>query len=507
MDCDAKQAESPEVDEPLSVTAALARAKGSLESVHVRVVGEISELSNKRGYKAVYFSVKDHQSVLPCQIWMNRYDKLGITLAVGQLVEMTGRFTLYAAKGRMNFEVRTIELAGEGKLRMQVANLARKLEAEGLMDPARKLPLPAYPQTIGVVTSPRGKAVHDVLRTLRTRFPVAEVKLAGVTVEGPAAVDQILEGMRCMLRAHVEVILLVRGGGTYEELMPFNDERLARAIAVCPIPVVTGIGHEPDNSIADMVADARASLPARAADMVSPDRQHLVHLFEARAQSLTTCIHRAFERAHAQVERCVTRPIFRDANLLFAAEAQALDVASDRLFRAIPANVERDRIALSHQRERMVRALPNAIERDCMALERQKERLHRALPNAVERDRTLLARQRERLAHVLPQKVERERTHVDRELERLSACGSTLVPRFTQEVSLAAARLNDLSPLNIIGRGYAIARTQDGSVIKRVEAAPVGSHVQVTVSDGVLDCKVEGAEHIKSEIVSLGEDA
>ena len=257
----------------LSVSAAMALAKGALEGVVVRLVGEVSETSSKRGYKAVYFTVKDADAALPCMMWMGRYKASGVDLAVGQLVELTGRFTLYAAKGRMNFDVFSIELAGEGRLRAQVAALARKLEAEGLMDPARKLPIPQFPLTIGIVTSPRGDAVHDMLRTLRNRFPVARVFVAGVQVEGAQAAASIVEGMRCLYRAGVEVMLVGRGGGSYEDMMPFNDEALARAIAACPIPVVTGIGHEPDTFIADMVADRRASTPTYAAMAVTPTRE------------------------------------------------------------------------------------------------------------------------------------------------------------------------------------------------------------------------------------------
>ena len=156
---------------PLSVSAALSLAKGALEGVTVRLVGEVSEVSAKPGYKAVYFTVKDASAALPCMMWNNRYRAAGVELRVGMLVELAGRFTLYAAKGRMNFDVFSVSLAGEGNLRLQVANLARKLQAEGLMDPARKRPLPALPLRVGIVTSPRGAVVHDMLRTLRRRYP------------------------------------------------------------------------------------------------------------------------------------------------------------------------------------------------------------------------------------------------------------------------------------------------------------------------------------------------
>ena len=149
----------------------------------------------------------------------------------------------------------------------------------GLMDPARKRPLPAYPETIGLVTSPRGAAVHDVLRTLRRRYPLARILFAGVPVEGPGAADGLVDGLAKVVFAGAEVVLLVRGGGSFEDLMPFNDRRLARTIAACPVPVVTGIGHEPDTSIADMVADVRASTPngGRRGRGAGPERDRRSH--------------------------------------------------------------------------------------------------------------------------------------------------------------------------------------------------------------------------------------
>lgn len=470
--------------EALSVSGAMALAKGALEGVTVRVLGEVSEVSNKPGYKAVYFTVKDQKASLPCMMWNNRFQAAGVQLAVGQLVEMTGRFTLYAPKGRMNFEAFSISLAGEGNLRMQVANLARKLEAEGLMAVERKQPLPAYPARIGLVTSPRGDAVHDVLRTLRRRFPLSRVLVAGVAVEGATAAAGIVEGMRCVLRAGAEVILVVRGGGSFEDLMPFNDEGLARAISKCPVPVVTGIGHEPDTSIADMVADVRASTPTAAAEAVSPARESLARLFEARVGSLRACMARALDRAAADVRRCATRPLFCDAQMLYATEAQMLDLAADRLSRALPAN----------------------LSRNAALVERQRERLARALPASLDRDRTRLAHQRERIARALPTSLDRDRARIDHERERLATSGAALVPRFGQQAALAAARLHDLSPLAVIGRGYAIARTPEGAVVKSVESAPPGTAVDVSVADGVLTCRVEEARRVDIEIVEW-EDA
>ncbi len=367
----------------MTVSAALALAKRSLEGITVKIVGEVSEVSVKAGYKAAYFTVKDSSASMPCMMWNNRYSASGVQLAVGQLVEMTGRFTLYAAKGRMNFDVFSLALAGEGDLRLRVANIARKLQAEGLTDPARKRQLPYLPERIGLVTSPRSAAVHDVLRTLRRRFPVARVLLAGVPVEGANAPVGLIQGINCVVAAGAQVVLVVRGGGSFEDMMPFNDEALARTIAACPVPVVTGIGHEVDTSIADMVSDLRASTPTAAAEAISPAREQLNSLFESRASSLNTCMSTLIGKLNMSVESAAARPVFSDPHQLFASDAQALDIASDRIARALPNVIERDTNSLLGAQSRLVAIGPHVLARFDHQMRTNASRLHDLSPVAI----------------------------------------------------------------------------------------------------------------------------
>ena len=409
---------------PLSVSEAMQAAKRSLESIPVKLIGEVSEVNAKAGYKAVYFTVKDDGASLPCMIWLNRYHQSGVQLCVGQRVELTGRFTLYAPKGRMNFDVFSISLAGEGDLRRRVAELVQRLEREGLMATSRKRPVGSLYEHIGLVTSPRGAAVHDVLRTIRRRFPVARISLAGVAVEGSQAPQGIVSGIDACVRAGCEVVLVVRGGGSFEDLMPFNDERLARAIAACPVPVVTGIGHEPDTSIADMVADVRSSTPTAAAERVSPDSSALLRELDARAASMSASQRLAIERYEARLGYVASRPLFKDPHLLFSTDLLTLDLLHDRLSRALP---------------------------ECLA----KDSLH------------LTDAQR-----------------------RLCTCAKTSFERFEHELALRAGRLHDLSPLAVLSRGYAIAKDEEGSVVRSVYAVHDGDKLDVAVSDGVISCSV-----------------
>lgn len=443
----------------LSVSGAMALAKGALEGVSVRLVGEVSELSNKPGYKAVYFTVKDKSAALPCMMWNNRYQASGVALRVGMLVELTGRFTLYAAKGRMNFDVSSVTLAGEGSLRMQVANLARKLQAEGLMDPARKRALPVLPEVVGLVTSPRGAAVHDVLRTLRRRYPMARVVLAGVPVEGASAPAHLREGLRCVVSAGAQVVLVVRGGGSFEDLMPFNDEGLARAIAVCPVPVVTGIGHEPDTSIADMVADCRASTPTAAAEAAAPDVVALRARLDGAARSLGAALNTRLEREGARVCRLAEREVLANPVCLLSDAAQSVDSLAERLPLAIPHALEKDRLSLGHCASRLLAAIPVQLSR--------------------------------------------RESQVGALQSRLAYQGETMLSRFETRFGMNASRLNDLSPLSVLARGYAMARNEQGAIVKSVDGVEPGDEVLLVVHDGEMRCTVEETRKIVTTFESI----
>ena len=418
----------------LSVTEAMTAAKQALEGVRVRVVGEVSEFNDKPGYKAAYFTVSDGGAAMPCLMWRDQYLASGVSLRCGMLVELSGAFSAYVPKGRMQFTVRSLTLAGEGNLRLQVAALARRLEADGLMRPERKRELPRYPQRIAVVTSPRGKAIHDVLRTLRRRYPLAELLVAGVAVEGEGAPAAIVEGIRAASQCSADVVLLVRGGGSYEDLMPFNSEEVARAVARCPVPVVTGIGHEPDNSIADMVADVRASTPTAAAEAVAPSLEELMAVVTRERRALARALQNRVQSAAARVARLAERPVLRDPHAVLGVAEQALDLRALRLARALPERLARDTQRLEYSRERLTRIGPRLVEHG------------------------------------------------------------------QARIGMAAARLDDLSPLKILGRGYSVLYSADrATVLTAIGTVNADEAVSVRVSDGFIDARVTSTTKLKEE--------
>lgn len=485
----------------LTVSEAMSIAKEALESFPLTLMGEVSEVSNKRGYKAVYFTVKDDSASMPCMMWKNRFDRMDVPLRVGMLVQLTGRFTLYAAKGRMNFDVFNLSLAGEGDLRLKVANLAKKLAAEGLTSDERKRPLPKYSEAIGLVTSPRGAAVHDVLRTLRRRFPLARVLLAGVPVEGKDAPAHLIEGIRTVVDAGAEVVLLVRGGGSFEDLMPFNDEQLARAIAACPVPVVTGIGHEPDTSISDMVADRRASTPTGAAEAVSAKRENLDVGFDHAAKRLNAALEREIETLDMAVTALADRPVMRDSNVLFAADAQTLDLAADKLDRAARSFVPPRRQQVDGLAARLSLAIPQNVQRDRSALASYGSALRSAGKTLLEDPARDAGQLQERLVRAIASRMDRAHRNAGDGERALKAVGKTLLTPYENRFGLAASRLEDLSPLAVIRRGYAMAQDGEGRVVDSVDQVAPGASLAVTVADGRIDCTVQGAQ--RSRLSSL----
>lgn len=432
----------------LSVSDAMALAKSALETLSLRVVGEVSEATIKPGYRAVYFSLKDGAAVMPCLMWRSEYERSGVTLEDGKLVEVSGTFTAYIPKGRMQFQVRSIVVAGEGMLRLEVARRLKLLQEQGLLSDARKRPLPRYPERIGVVTSPRGKAIHDIIRTLRRRYPVAEVVVAGVQVEGEGAVEDIVRGLEALAEEQgIDVIIVGRGGGSYEDLMPFNSEEVARAIAASPVPVVTGIGHEPDVSIADMVADARASTPTAAAEAAAPDVAEVRRVLDAHGKTLARALAHAIAVWSHRLDLIARRPLFASADELLGTWYQKLDLLAAALERELPAQLAR-------------------------------------CGEAVMRGREALWRAGERLTPPFEASLEHMR-------ERTIASGRALVEDASISLERAGDRLGDLSPVAILQRGYAVCYAQDGSVLHSAADVMPGDPVDVRLAEGSLGCRVE----------------
>ena len=241
----------------------------------VWVIGEVSNLSRPSSGH-LYFTLKDSSAAIRCVMWRSSVQRLRFNLRDGMAVEVNGSIRYYEAGGQVQIEASLIRPAGEGALYQEFLRLKARLEAEGLFDPERKRPIPGFPHRIGIVTSPSGAALQDMLNTIRRRFPLVEVILSPTPVQGIEAPPAIVTAIERLNRSvEPDVILVARGGGSLEDLWAFNDERVARAIVGSKAPVISGVGHETDFTIADFAADLRAPTPTAAAELATPDQADL----------------------------------------------------------------------------------------------------------------------------------------------------------------------------------------------------------------------------------------
>ncbi|NLE77521.1 MAG: exodeoxyribonuclease VII large subunit [Chloroflexi bacterium] len=268
----------------------------------VWVEGEVSNCTRSSSGH-VYFTLRDDRAALSCVAWRNVASRWRELPREGDSLLAHGRISVYEPQGRYQLYVDLVQPAGLGRLFLEFQALKERLEAEGLFAEERKRPLPRLPQVVGVVTSSQAAALQDIVRTLQARFPALEVLLAPTLVQGPQAPAQIVRALQALdARAEVDVIVLARGGGSLEDLWAFNDESVARAVAACRHPVVSGIGHETDSTIADFVADYRAPTPTAAAAAVSPDRRELQRELQKQARQLERLMAGRVQASRAELE-------------------------------------------------------------------------------------------------------------------------------------------------------------------------------------------------------------
>jgi len=438
-------------DRPISVSALTSRIKALIEPGFDRVAVE-GEVSNCRRWSSghVYFTLKDASAAVRAVVFRLAARRLRFEIEDGMHVVARGRLSVYEVKGEYQLVCEAVDPHGLGALQAAFEQLKRRLSAEGLFDAARKRPLPVLPRRIGVVTSLDGAAVRDILRVLTARYPAARVVIRPARVQGDGAARDLVHGLDAVARLpEVDVVIIGRGGGSAEDLRAFNDEALARAIAACPVPVIAGVGHEVDFTIADLVADVRAATPSNAAELVVD-----------RADNFRTRV------GHA--ERRLARAIARAAD----ARQQRADRLDSRL-RHWPVGI-------------MLR------DRDCQEL---GLRLRQVMTGRIARVGARFDGLRRRLGERDVRRVTADlRTRIVSADGRLRGAVAARHQRALGRAREVAAKLDALSPLAVLGRGYAVcwneART---SIIRSAQGVARGDAVRVTLADGELSCRVEKA--------------
>lgn len=438
----------PKVYTVTSLTAAIHRVL-SAHFDDVRVMGEIS------GYKLwtsghAYFTLKDNGAQIRCVLFRQVLRYLKFTPGDGMAVVARGAVEVRQERGEYQLIVTSLDPQGAGALQVAFEQLKQKLAAEGLFDRERKRPLPPYPRRIGIVTSPQGAVIQDMLNILQRRFPGLHIRLYPTPVQGEGAVEGIVEGLRYFSRQRwADVVIVGRGGGSLEDLWAFNEEAVARAIAECKAPVISAVGHETDFTIADFVADLRAPTPSAAAELVVKNRadliDHLAGLLRRvwRAMQLhwSAARHKLQERGADRAETLVRRRV--------ALAWQSLDELDQRLRRRDP-------------RARIATAKAELDRLDRRGAERMRSLLHEFRLSA------------ELLATRLPDGMQR---HLEQARQR---------------ERLARARLEALSPLGVLERGYAIVKRADGRIVRAAVDAPAGTKLRIRLRKDELSATTDG---------------
>ncbi|HET7757324.1 MAG TPA: exodeoxyribonuclease VII large subunit, partial [Steroidobacteraceae bacterium] len=324
----------------------------------VWVEGELSNFSQPASGHW-YFTLKDRDAQLRCAMFRMKNSLLGFTPRPGAQLLVRGRISVYEARGEYQLIVEYLEEAGLGALKREFERLKTRLAAEGLFAPGRKRPLPRFPRRIGVITSPSGAALQDILRILSRRYPPAAVLIYPSPVQGAAAAGALAAALAsASARAECDLLILARGGGSLEDLWAFNDERVARAIHACALPVVSAVGHEIDFTIADFVADARAPTPSAAAELVVPDRMACLAGVAAAAQRLAGGMRRELRSRTEHLAATQRRLGLAHPGVRLQQQMQRLDDLALRLAGAARAGVQLPSLRLARARDRLIRAAP-----------------------------------------------------------------------------------------------------------------------------------------------------
>ncbi|PYM36345.1 MAG: exodeoxyribonuclease VII large subunit [Candidatus Rokuibacteriota bacterium] len=414
----------------LTVSALTIELRAVLEERFPAVWVE-GEISNFRLYGSghAYFTLKDAEAQLRCVLFRNRGRRIKFEPADGLHVMAFGSVEVYAQRGEYQLVVELLEPKGLGALQLAFEQLKARLTLEGLFDPARKRELPRFPRKIGIVTSPSGAAIRDMLRVIGRRFGELHIVIAPAKVQGEGAAEEIAQGLRDLnALGDVDVIIVGRGGGSLEDLWAFNEEVVARAICASKAPVISAVGHEVDFTIADFVADLRAPTPSAAAELVVREKQAVVDALDDLARRLQRAAHRPLSDLERRVDELGLR-LRRGMHADWRRAAHRVELAMAALRASSPV------ARVSNGRHRL-------------------ERLEAQLRNEIR--------------HALDQ----ARHHLGE----------------------AAGRLDSLSPLAVLGRGYSLTRTPDGRIVRSARQVGAGDDVRVLLHEGALDCRVSATK-------------
>ena len=430
------------------------------------VAGEITDWVVARSGHA-YFSLKDENALLPCVMWKSKFGKVKFDAENGQAVVVRGYIDVYPPQGKYQFYAESMAPEGVGALQLAFEQMVKKLQAEGLFDEEHKKSLPAYPRRIGIVTSESGAAVHDITDSIFNRWPCAELLLYAVPVQGEAAADEIAAALRNINRRNkrlkLDLLIVGRGGGSMEDLWAFNEEVLARAIFDSEIPVISAVGHEVDTTVADLVADKRASTPTKAGVVAVPDAEEVVAALENNEARLRGHIEGRVRLAQQGLETVLAREVLRNPMTLIATAEQRLDDLDRDLGEVIRLLLKQGRENLSHCREQLARIEPHRL---------------------IGRMKIDLNNLRNRASVGLGRIANKGMMRLSLVENRLGALKMAITADRILSLTAAENRLAGLNPKAVLKRGYSITTNKKtGAVVRGLADVEIGNIMITELGD------------------------
>lgn len=484
------------VKDVYAVSRLVREARATLEGSFplLWVEGEISNLAMPASGH-IYFTLKDEVAQVRCAMFKGRNRQLRFIPENGMQVLSRVRVTLYEGRGEFQLVIEHMEEAGSGALQRAYEALKHRLGEAGLFDEAHKKPLPVLPSTIGVISSPDGAAVHDILTVLKRRFPAVNVIVYPVAVQGTGSANQIVNAIEIAdQRQECDVLILARGGGSLEDLWSFNEEKAAHAIFACRLPIISAVGHEVDFTIADFVADVRAATPSAAAEIAVPDAQQWLQKLQAQCRRLTLLITHYLqnERRHlTHLARCLPEP-----KTTLLQQMQRIDRLEKQLHQAMTQNLSQRQQKLNYCAIKLKN--PQAsIETNLYKLRHLRTRLKHVMKAHQDDYVRQYQDLNQRLILKSPLPELKQRHHLIKELQtRLHAVmGQNLAKKqahFRQHIRTLSA----VSPLNTLERGYSITTDlKTGKVLSESESVVIGQQVNVKLKHGQLICQVQEKKH------------
>ena len=475
------QAASPpplkqEAPPTLTVSALIARVKCALADAFPRRVAVVGEISNFKLHSSghMYFRLKDADAAIDAAMFRQFASRVRFTPADGLEVVAEGRVDVYDPRGQLQFYVESMTPRGAGALELAFRQLREKLQREGLFDPAVKKPLARFPRAVGVITSPTGAAVRDICRTLQRRWPAARVYLMPVLVQGEGAAESVAEGI-AMLDTHagrfgIDTIIVARGGGSLEDLWAFNEEIVARAIFAAVTPIVTGVGHETDVTIADLAADVRAATPTAAAELAVPDATEVLRHLASLHARLHRSVAEGLASAAADLRGMLRSAIFRDPAVGLRIRHQRLDELSHRLRADLGQILSQARRRLDPAGGKLAALAPARLAEVARGrLDRLAARLAWALGARSKRAGDVLAVWRGRLLAVHP-------------AQRLAMV--------SQRLNAAGRQLEAMSYRGVLRRGFSVTRKADGAILRSRGDVTEDDWITTELADGIIHSRL-----------------